>query len=398
VAAIGLAWAVGIGLSVPVVAADGVPRVSLTREAMKLKLKRENTGLGYSPEVRVEAILEYVRSRRGGPDPLFHDEEKYDQLVLLDAQGVRWTAETDGGVTEMQPDAQGRYPFVFETKTEWFKGDELDRMLLSHEALLASGARPDYRYGGGHFHIRLKGQFEEHPLQFASLINLALKYEPILVHLMMHQRRADNAKPLTLTRMSPAQLRAAGLPRDSRSTLAQYLGNGLNAILDGTSGDCRQDPALKRRYDAEQKPGLSVQENCVLAWLAHYGADVVGDRTYAVNLQSWRGAANPIKLHKSLELRLFNAPQDARESLLEEMLVRAMADQAIRAETHPIRYEERVDPAYDLDSYFLSYNPDRRAGDLAELLRTSGFDESSIQLYLDDYLNDERWQARRTRY
>lgn len=384
-------------LGLPAQANDRVPQVNLTPEARKLKLKRENTGLGHAPEVTIESILEYVRSKRGGKDPLFIDEEKSNQLVLLDADGKRWTAETDGGVTELK-DEHGRIPLVFETKTEWFKGDELDRMLLSHEALLASGARPDYRYGGGHFHIRIKGHFEEHPLQFASLVNLALMYEPILVHLMMHQRRVDNAKPLTLTRMSTDQLKAAGLPRDSRSTLAQYLGNGLNAFLDGTAGDCRKDPSLKPYFDAERKPGLTLQENCVLAWLSHFGFMVVGDRTYAINLQSWRGAASPIKRHKSLELRLFNAPQNSRESRLEEMLVRAMADQAIRSAGNPIRYEERVDAASDLDSYFISYNPDRRAGDLAELLQTSGFDQAGVQAYLDEYLDDAKWSARRTRY
>jgi hypothetical protein len=391
-------WIAAVGsLLIEAMAAERAPHVNLTHEALKLKLKRENTGLGFAPEVTIESILEYVRSKRGGKDPLFIDEEKSNQLVLLDADGKRWTAETDGGVTEIQ-DEHGRYPFVFETKTEWFKGDELDRMLLSHEALLASGARPDYRYGGGHFHIRIKGHFEKHPLQFASLVNLALKYEPILVHLMMHQRRVDNAKPLTLTRMNSDQLQAAGLPRDSRATLAQYLGTGLNAILDGTAGDCRMDPSLKPYYDAEQKPELSLQENCVLAWLSHFGFAVVGDRTYAINLQSWRGAVSPLKRHKSLELRLFNAPRNAREAVLEEMLVRAMADQAIRSGSSPIRYEERVDAAYDLDSYFLSYNPGRRAGDLAELLLTSGFDQAGVQTYLDEYLDDTKWSARRTRY
>jgi hypothetical protein len=371
----------------------------LTPEARELKLKREMTGLGYAPETRVEAILEHVRSKRGGSQPLFQDEEKPQQHVLIDAQGKRWTAETDGGVVEIQ-DPAGRYPYVFETKTEWFKGDEIDRMLLSHEALLASGARPDYRYGGGHIQIRVKPYFEEHPLAFASLVNLALKYEPILTHLMMHQRRTDNAKPLSLTRMSPSQLAAAGLPRDSRATLAQYLGHGLNAVLDGVAGDCRQDPALRPFFEAERKAKLSVQEVCVLAWLAHFGTKVVGDRTCGINLQSWRGASNPTKLHKSVEFRLFNAPTNERELVLEEALVRALADQAIRAgmASRPVRYEERFDAAYDLDSYFLSYFPERRAGDFTELLQGSGFDEASVREYLGEYLDDVKWQLRRARY
>jgi hypothetical protein len=51
-----------------------------------------------------------------------------------------------------------------------------------------------------------------------------------------------------------------------------------------------------------------------------------------------------------------------------------------------------------LDSYFLSYFPERRAGDFTELLQGSGFDEASVREYLGEYLDDVKWQLRRARY
>jgi hypothetical protein len=353
------------------------------------------TGLGYAPEVSVLTVLDYVQAIRGASGPVFQDEEKPQQMVLLDAEGKRWTAETDGGVIEVR-DERGRNPLVFETKTEWFKSHETDRMLLSLESLLAVNAIPHYQYGGGHIKIRVKPYFELHPLQFASLINLLLKYEPILNHLMMHQKRTPFAKPLGLTRMNPKQLQAAGLDRHARTTLAQYLGHGLNAILSDTSEDCRLNPALKRRFDEEQKLELSLKENCVLAWLAHFATDVVGEREYGINLQSWRGAPNPVRLTKAIELRFFNAPTNTQEAILEEALVRALADQAIRAGDKALLYEERIDAAYDLDSYYLGYFPQKRISDFRELILSSGFDQASLDVYLKQYLDDAKWIRRRS--
>lgn len=370
-------------------------KVNLTQEAKDLKLRREMTGLGFSHEVTVAGVLEFVKSKRGAQGPIFQDEEKPQQLVLIDAQGVRWTSETDGGVVELR-DERGRIPLVYETKTDWFKFHEIDRMLLSLESLITVKARPDYRYGGGHIKIRLKPHFEDHPLQFASLVNLFLNYEPILGHLMAHKRRVENAKPLTFSRMDPGQLARAGLPRDARTTLAQYLGEGLNDIIKGNF-DCRNSPSVKKHFDLEQRSNLSLIENCVLAWLAHFATDVVGQREYGINLQAWRGP-NPARLKKSIELRFLNAPTTASEALLEEALVRAMADQAIRAGSKAILYAERVDPSYDLDSFYNSYYPDRRAYDFGELLQSSGFDAKEVQVYFDEYLSDSKWTRRRSTF
>lgn len=348
--------------------------MALTPEAQNLQLRREMTGLGYAPEVTVVSILDYVQKKRGAQGPIFQDEEKPQQLVLIDADGKRWTSETDGGVIEIR-DESGRHPLVFETKTKWFKANETDRMLLSLEALMAAGARPDYRYGGGHIKIKLKPHFENHPLQLASLVNLFLKYEPILVHLMMHERRTENAKPLFSIRV------------------AQYLGQGLNEIINNK--DCRQDPDVKRRYDQEAKANFTIQENCVLAWLAHFALDVVGSRNTSINLQSWRGAPGSQRVQDALEFRFFNAPTNLYEATLEEALVRRMADQAIRADK-PILYEQLVDPAYDLNSFYHSYFPHRRNSDFLELLKTSGFNENEIKAYFNEYLDATKSTQRRT--
>lgn len=386
-------WCVGLAMSGGV----GAPAsaATLTEDAKDLKIKREMTGLGFAPEVSVEKILEYVRSKRGGADPLFHDEEKLDQIVLLDAKGKRWTAETDGGVVDLKDDL-GRMPLVFETKTEWFKSEGVDRMLLSLEALLAAGARPDYRYGGGHFHVRMRPYFVAHPIQMASFVNLALTYEPILVHLFMNERRVDNATPLTLTRMTREQLNKAGLPGEKGLTLGQYLGRGLNGLLQNPQADCRtQDPALIPYFNAEHIAGQTIQEGCILAFLSRFGFEIVGRRETAINIQSWRGAVSRIKRHDSIELRLFDAPKTLREAEMEERLVRGMANRAMLTDSQGYAYLEKVDAAYDLDSYYQAYHPERREADWKELLGEAGIEGAQVRAYLDEYLDEAKQKARR---
>src|SRR5689334_9527386 len=106
-----------------------LPAYGFTPEGAELKLRREFTALGFEPETSREAILEYIRERRGGTDPLGPDDDNPAQLVLIDANGKKWKAETDGGVVEIQ-DSKGRMPFVFESKAEWFDNDGLHRMHL----------------------------------------------------------------------------------------------------------------------------------------------------------------------------------------------------------------------------------------------------------------------------
>ena len=357
------------------------------REAAQLKLRREFTGLGYRPETSLEGILEYVRARRGalgGTAPLYADEEKPAQLCLMDADGKKWTAETDGGVVELR-DESGRTPQVFETKTAWFKADELDRMQLALASLQANGVRPSYRYGGGHIQVKLKGYFEKHPVQLASFINLMLTHEPILVHLMTHQRRQENARPLSIER-PPGET--------TGPTLAQRLGHGLNGLLQNPDSDCRSDAALRSHFTREFREGQTVQETCLLAFIARFGIEIVGDRTFAINLQSWRGAASPLKLHDSVEFRLFNAPKNARDAELEERLVRVMADAAIRSPS-AILYEEKFDRVYDLDSYYTAYFPAERDAQFGGLLRRIGMSAADIALYASEYLDPAQHALRR---
>lgn len=379
-----IVWPIALALVSPITApAAELSHFPFTAQGAETKLRREFTGLGFPVEVSLQEILEYVRARRGGDGPLLQDEDQPEQLVLVDAQGKKWKTVTDGWVPDVRNE-RGESPLVFEAKAQWFKNDALDRMHLAFEALIASGAQPHYAYGGGHIHLDVKPKIQNEPVVFASLLNLSLTYEPVLLYLMSHQIRGHQARSLSFTRLADG------------TTLAQYLGRGLNALLDDPSADCRQDARLKR-YLNDHPEVASLQGRCILAFISHFATEVVDDRTYAINLQSWKGAKSRRKVHGSVEYRFFNAPKSHFEASLEERLVRLLADRAWRAQGAPIRYVEKSHPAYDLDSFYAAYFPDAARAQFTELLVTLGVSREDQRLYLDEYLARDKQLARRMR-
>jgi len=297
-------------------------------EINELTLGREFTAVA-GPMITPKTILKTIANERGGEIYQHRDPRKWK---VKDDDGFKWSAEIDGRIFD---------EFVFEVQTPPLKGHQADLMLVPFNALIKSGARPYYSLGGGHIHIDIEDKYRAHPTGFsflkhpkmmASLMNLLLTYEETLTFIFRNFRRDHTTRKLS-------ELRQNG------KTLAQILGHKLNLYLKNNGQGCE---------DAVSEELLKRHQSCIVSYLEHFARNIVPTRETDINLQAWKGSSAK-KTHGTLELRFFNAPKTKTEVILEEKLVRSIADFAFRSNNDPVFYQPKVKPIFGENAYIVDY-------------------------------------------
>lgn len=339
----------------------------MTPEIKELTLGREFTALA-GPSLTPRKILNNIAKNRGGEVVKHRHVGKWK---LKDDEGFKWSAERDGRLID---------EYVFEVQTPPLRAYQNLLMLVPLRALKESGAAPRYSVGGGHIHIDIEDKYKVHPMGFsflknprmiASLINLLLNYEETLNFIFRNPKRVHTSRKLSVLR------------KDGK-TLAENLGKRLNRYLKNNDQGCRGK--LPQEF-------IDRHNSCIVALLEQFARQIVPTRETDINLQSWKGSSMK-KTHGTLELRFFNAPKTETEVILEEKLVRAIADLAVKSYNTPIYYNPKVSPSEGENAYIVDY--DLLKKDFKQLLSDLGLNDITDQ-YISTYLgeNYSRLQKRR---
>jgi hypothetical protein len=243
-------------------------------------------------------------------------------------------------------------------------------MQLPLQAFQAHGAVPKYAVGGGHIHIDIARYFENYPRQFGSLVNFLLNHEELLTYVFANPRRE-----FTIRKISSFRDVVTGQP------LSEFLGQQLNRYLNNGDRDCA--PEVETYAAHYSTP------TCIVGLLELFSRELIPGRETNINLQAWKGSSAK-KTHGTLELRFFNAPAEVREAVLEERLVRAIADLAARSDQTPITYAPLIDPRAGETPY---YSDDLLALHFTQMLKDLGMSKDEIEEFHALYL--QRLKLRR---